>query len=72
MLRNVGQVDRVVRAVLAVVALVLAVVAGLDTVGGVILLIVAVVLGATATMSWCPIYKLTGMSSCPRGPKTAT
>lgn len=52
------------RAALAVVALVLALVAGLDTVGGVILLIVAMVLGVTATMSWCPIYKLTGMSSC--------
>jgi hypothetical protein len=72
MLRNVGQVDRVVRAVLAVVALVLALVAGLDTAGGVILLIVTVLLGGTATMSWCPLYKLTGMSTCQRGPKTAS
>ncbi len=71
MLRNVGQVDRMVRAVVAVVALVLALVAGLDTVGGVILLIVAVVLGGTATMSWCPVYKLTGMSTCQRGSKAA-
>jgi hypothetical protein len=61
---NVGNADKVVRVVIAAVAAILAFVIGAGTVGGIILLVVAVVMLATAAMGFCPLYRIFGMSTC--------
>lgn len=62
---NVGSTDKIVRVVLALAAFVFAFVTGLGSVLGIVLLVVGVVLGATALTGFCPIYRVLGMSTCP-------
>ena len=61
---NVGNADKIVRVVIAAVAAILAFVIGAGTVGGIILLVVAVVMLATSAMGFCPLYRIFGMSTC--------
>ncbi|KAB7743877.1 DUF2892 domain-containing protein [Nostocoides sp. F2B08] len=61
--RNVGTVDRAARAVLGVAALVWALVTGVTSGLGLVLLVLAVVLLATATVGFCPLYRLLGIST---------
>ncbi len=61
---NVGSADKIVRLVIAVVAAVLAFVVGAGSVGGIILLVVAVVMLGTAAVGFCPLYRLFGMNTC--------
>ena len=63
--RNVGTPDRVIRVVLAAVALVVAVILGLPSPLGIGMLVLAAVLGGTAAVGFCPLYRLVGVSSCP-------
>ena len=62
---NVGSTDKIVRVVLALGAVVLAFVAGIGSAMGIVLLVVGVVLAATALTGFCPIYRVLGMSTCP-------
>ena len=62
---NVGSTDKIVRLVLALVAVVFAFVAGIGSALGVVLIVVGVVLAATAFTGFCPIYRVFGMSTCP-------
>jgi hypothetical protein len=63
--KNEGNIDRIVRVVVAVAALVGAAAVGLGTVGGIILLAVAAIMGVTAAIGFCPIYRVIGVSTCP-------
>ena len=65
MTANVGRTDKIVRLVLALVAFGFALVAGIGTALGIVLLLVGVVLAATAFSGFCPIYRVLGMSTCP-------
>ncbi len=65
MTANVGSTDKIVRLVLALVAVVFAFVTGIATVLGMLLIVVGVVLAATAFTGFCPIYRVFGMSTCP-------
>ena len=62
---NVGTTDKTIRLVLALVAAVFAFVAGISTALGIVLLVVGVVLAATAFTGFCPIYRVFGISTCP-------
>ena len=62
---NVGRTDKIVRLVLALVAFGFALVAGIGTALGIVLLLVGVVLAATAFSGFCPIYRVLGMSTRP-------
>jgi hypothetical protein len=62
---NVGSTDKIVRLVLALVAVVFAFIAGIATALGIVLLVVGVVLAATAVTGFCPLYRVLGMSTCP-------
>jgi hypothetical protein len=55
---NMGPRDRAVRAVIAAVALVVATVIGAGSVGGILLLLVAALMGVTAAVGFCPLYAL--------------
>lgn len=66
MIKNLGQTDRLLRLVAGIVV---AVVAwgpgGTWPVLGPLLWLVAVVLVLTAAVSFCPAYRLFGLSTCP-------
>jgi hypothetical protein len=62
---NVGSTDKIVRVVLALAAAVLAFVTGIGSAMGIVLLVVGVVLAATALTGFCPIYRVLGVSTCP-------
>lgn len=62
---NVGSTDKVIRLVLALVAVVAAVVVGISSALGVVLLVVGAVLAVTAMTGFCPLYRVLGLSTCP-------
>lgn len=62
---NEGTTDRVLRAVAGVVALVIALMAGLGSVGGILMLVVGAILVVTAATGFCPLYRVFGVSTCP-------
>jgi hypothetical protein len=66
MTRNLGSSERLLRAlVVAPVAILLALfVFGADSVLGVIALVVAFAMLATALISWCPIWRALGLNTC--------
>ena len=66
MKKNVGTVDRVVRVAIALVVGALIVTGQLTGVLAVILGVFAVVFLATSVVSFCPLYSLFGISTCPR------
>ena len=63
MKRNMHAADRVARAVLAVAAVWLAIAVGAGTAGGVVALIFAAIMAATAISGFCPLYLLFGRLS---------
>jgi Inner membrane protein YgaP-like, transmembrane domain len=68
MIRNVGTLDRVIRAFLvAPVAIVLAFVLGPGSVAGIILFVVAGIMLASSATAFCPTYILLGISTLPSG-----
>ena len=68
MIRNMGTLDRGIRAfVVAPVAVVAALILGAGTVGGIALFVVAGIMLASATTAFCPTYILIGISTYPRG-----
>lgn len=61
--RNLGTADRVTRVVLAVGAVAWAAALGWSSTGAIVLLVLAAVLGATAAIAFCPLYRLIGLST---------
>ena len=71
MQKNESNVDRIVRVVVAAAALVGAMAVGLGSVGGIVLLAVAVIMAVTAAVGFCPLYRLIGVSTCPLDTKAS-
>jgi preprotein translocase subunit SecF len=68
MIRNMGTLDRSVRAfIVAPVAIVLAFVFGAGTMAGIIFFVVAGIMLATAATGFCPNYIWLGITTYPRG-----
>jgi hypothetical protein len=68
MIRNMGTLDRALRAFLvAPVAVVAALILGAGTVVGIVLFVVAGIMLATAASGFCPTYVLLGISTFPGG-----
>ena len=64
---NMGTFDRGLRTfVVAPAAIVGAVIVGVGTLGGVILLVVAAIMLVTALTGFCPTYTVIGISTDPR------
>jgi hypothetical protein len=61
--KNESALDRGVRVVIAVVAAVVAFAVGAGSVLGIVLLVVAAIMLATAAVGFCPLYKLFGIST---------
>ncbi len=66
MTRNMHAPDRIIRAVLAASAVWLAIAVGAGTAAGVIALIFAAIMAATAISGFCPLYLLPGRLSIRR------
>lgn len=68
MTRNMGTVDRSLRAfVVAPVAIVAAFAVGAASVGGLVLFVVAGIMLVTAVTAFCPTYIVLGISTRPHG-----
>ena len=65
MTRNLSSTDRVVRLVAGVVAVAAALLVGVGTSLGVVLLVLAVLLLGTSAVGFCPLYRLLGLSTRP-------
>ena len=69
MTKNMSSSDRAVRAFLIAPAATIAALAfGATTIGGVVLLVLASVMVATAAMGFCPLYALFGIDTRRRRP----
>lgn len=68
MKQNMGGVDRVVRIGIAVVLVVGAGLVGFGSIAGIIMLVLAVVMLATAALAFCPLYLPFGLSTKPKQP----
>lgn len=66
---NVGSIDRIIRVVIAVAAAAGAFAVGFTSPIGIVLLVVAAIMAATAAIGFCPLYRLFGMNTC-RVPRT--
>ena len=64
MTQNENTTDRIISIIIALAALAGSIMIGITTIVGVILLIVAVVMVATAAVGFCPLYRLFGISTC--------
>jgi Protein of unknown function (DUF2892) len=66
---NMGTIDRIVRTAIALVVAALIVTGQVTGIISIVLGILAVVFVGTSLISFCPLYVLFGISTCPR--KTA-
>lgn len=65
MKRNMGKIDRAIRAFLIAPAAVIAAFAiGAGSVSGIVLLAVAAIMLATSAVGFCPLYALLRLKSC--------
>jgi hypothetical protein len=62
---NLSSLDRGIRAALALAAIIGAIAVGATTVLGIVLLVFGVILGGTAAVGFCPLYRVFGLSTCP-------
>jgi hypothetical protein len=63
MIRNVGMQDRLIRLTLGIFFLVIGLNTGITTTWGLIVFLVGLVALVTGSMSFCPAYKIAGLSS---------
>jgi len=66
MKKNMGTIDKVVRITLAAIIAILYFTNVLTGTPGIILLVLAGVFVLTSLVSFCPIYPIFGISTCPR------
>lgn len=69
MKKNMGSADRIIRLLLAATAVFLYSNGTLTGTIGIVAIVVAVVFALTSFVSFCPLYAIFGMSTCPVTPK---
>jgi len=62
---NMGGMDRIIRVLVAIVAVALYLTGTLTGTLGIVALIVAGIFLLTSVVSFCPLYMLFGISTCP-------
>jgi hypothetical protein len=62
---NVGNTDKLIRIILAIVLGTLYLTNTVSGVLGIVVLVFAIILVATSLISFCPIYPLFGINTCP-------
>jgi hypothetical protein len=66
MRKNVGNTDKIIRVIFAAIAALLFFTNVVTGTAGIILLAVGGILLATSLISFCPLYAILGINSCPR------
>jgi len=69
MKQNMGSSDRVIRLLIAAVLIILYFTGIISGILGIIALVAAGVFLLTSTISFCPLYTIFGMSTCPNKKK---
>ncbi len=62
--KNVGTIDRTIRALIGLVGIALFATGTVEATLGIVALVVGVVMLGTAAIGWCPPYTLLGINSC--------
>lgn len=65
MKKNMGTIDRVVRTIIAMVALYLYFTGAVSATLGLVFIAVAAIFLLTSLVSFCPLYTLVGIKTCP-------
>lgn len=65
MKKNMGAADRIIRLIIAAVIAVLYFTNIITGTLGIVLLVLAVVFVLTSVVSFCPLYTLLGLNTCP-------
>lgn len=65
MKKNMGNTDRIIRTIVAVVIGVLYFNGIIQGTLGLVLMVLAVVFALTSLVSFCPLYALVGVNTCP-------
>ena len=66
MKKNMGNLDKIIRVILAVVMAVLYFGGIVSGTFGIVLVVLAGVFLLTSLVSFCPLYTLVGMNTCPK------
>lgn len=69
MKKNVGNTDRIIRLIVAVVVAILFFNNVITGILGIVLMVLAGIFVLTSLVSFCPIYAIFGMNTCPVEPK---
>ncbi len=64
MQKNVGSIDRAIRALVGIVLLAVYFIGGLQGALGIVALVAGIVMLGTAAIGWCPPYSLLGINTC--------
>jgi uncharacterized membrane protein len=63
MTSNVSKLDRIIRVIIAIVAALVAISVGAGSTAGIVLFVVAAIMIATSAISFCPLYRIFGLST---------
>lgn len=66
MKKNMGNIDRIIRILVAIIIAVLVFTNVISGTLGIVLLILAGVFVLTSLISFCPLYTLVGINTCPK------
>ncbi|MBL7805658.1 MAG: DUF2892 domain-containing protein [Saprospiraceae bacterium] len=69
MKKNMGNIDRIVRLVIAAIAAFLFFNGTLTGTLGIVAIVVAAIFTLTSVVSFCPLYAIVGLSTCPTSQK---
>ena len=64
MQKNVGSIDRAIRALVGIALLAAYLLGGIQGTLGIVVLVAGIVMLGTAAIGWCPPYSLLGINTC--------
>lgn len=64
MQKNVGSIDRAIRALVGIALLAVYLLDGIQGTLGIVVLVAGIVMLGTAAIGWCPPYSLLGINTC--------
>lgn len=64
MQKNVGSIDRAIRALVGIALLAIYLLGGIQGALGIVVLVAGIVMLGTAAVGWCPPYSLLGINTC--------
>ncbi len=64
MINNVGMQDRVLRLTIGLFFMIIGLSVGITSLWGAVILVLGLIAVVTGAISFCPLYKVLGLSSC--------